>query len=88
MIQVIEKLRQARWVVQIQPAHHCLKPCGESINRRVGSLGSTPCPIAAATHQIPLLLAQQGIKLSKGLSLSLSTDPGNNGTVKNISATG
>ena len=38
--------------------------------------------------QIPLLLAQQGIKLSKGLSLSLGTDPGNNSTVKNISATG
>ena len=85
---MIEKLRQARWVVQIQPAHHCLKPCGESINRCVGSLGSAPCTIAAATHQIPLLLAQQGIKLSKGLSLSLGTDPGNNSTMKNISATG
>ena len=85
---MIEKLRQARWVVQIQPAHHCLKPRGESINHCVGSLGSTPCPIAAATHQIPFLVAQQWIKLSKRLSLSLGTDPRNNCTVKNITATG
>ena len=88
VLQPIQKLRKPLWIVQKQPANHCLKPCGESISCRVGSLGSTPCPIAAATHQIPLLLAQQGIKLSKGLSLSLSTDPGNNSTMKNISATG
>ena len=88
LLQVIEELRKPGWIVQKQPAHHCLKPRGKSINRSVGSLGSAACPIAAATHQIPLLLAQQGLKLSKGLSLSLGTDPGNNSMVKNISATG
>ena len=88
LIQVIEKLRQARWVVQIQPAHHCLKPCGQSIHRGIGSLGSTPSPIAAATDEIAFLVAQHWIKLPKGLSLSLGADFGNNGTVQHICATG
>jgi hypothetical protein len=85
---VIEKLRQARWVVQIQPAHHCLKPCGESVNSRIGSLGSATGPIAATTHQIPLLLAQDRIKVAKGLGLCLGTDLGHYGAVQHIGTTG
>ena len=59
LLQVIEELRKPGWIVQKQPAHHCLKPCGPSINGGIGAPGTTACTVAATTHPIEFLVIQE-----------------------------
>ena len=55
LLQVIEELRKPGWIVQKQPAHHCLKPCGPSINRSVCTPWTPTGTVAAPTDQVEFL---------------------------------
>ena len=59
LLQVIEELRKPGWIVQKQPAHHCLKPCGPSIDRSVCAPWPPPGAIAAPPHQIEFLRTEE-----------------------------
>ena len=59
LLQVIEELRKPGWVVQKQPAHHCLKPCGPSIHSGISSPWTTACTVATPTHPIQFLVIQE-----------------------------
>jgi hypothetical protein len=52
---MIEELRKPGWIVQKQPANHCLKPRGPSINSGVRAPWTPTGTVAAATHQIEFL---------------------------------
>ena len=52
LLQVIEELRKPGWIVQKQPAHHCLKPCGPSINRSVCAPLPPPGTVATSPPQL------------------------------------
>ena len=86
LIQVIKKLRQSRWVVEIQPANHCLKSCGQSIHRCIGTLGSTTGTVSPPTDKVALLLPQDRLKLPQCLGLGLSAHLSHNRAVQYIGA--
>ena len=55
LLQVIEELRKPGWIVQKQPANHCLKSCGPSINRSVCTPWAPTGTVTAPTHQVEFL---------------------------------
>ena len=72
LLQVIEELRKPGWVVQKQPANHCLKPCGPSINSGIGAPGTSACTVAATTHPIKFLVIQEFTVFQPGEETGLS----------------
>ena len=59
LLQVIEELRKPGWIVQKQPAHHCLKPCGPSIHSGISAPRTTACTVVTPTHPIQFLGIQE-----------------------------
>ena len=59
LLQVIEELCKPGWIVQKQPAHHCLKPRGPPIDSGIGTPRATACTISATTHQFTFLVIQK-----------------------------
>ena len=80
LLQVIEELSKPGWIVQKQPANHCLKPCGPSINSSVGSPRTTPRTVTTPSDQIKLVIVKQimlfkpGQKVRLGISANLGDD--------------
>ena len=79
-LQMIQELCKPVWVVQKQPANHCLKPRGPAINRSIGPTGATTCVIATTAHPIhldiveELLLFQPGQRSGLGICTHISDD--------------
>ena len=90
LLQVIEELRKPGWVVQKQPANHCLKPCGPSINGGIGAPGTTACTVAATTHPIKFLVIQEFTVFKPGEKpgLGIGADISHNSPVQLIRPTG
>ena len=86
-LQRIQELSETGWVVQKQPAHHCLKSCRHSINRCIAAPGATTGAVPTTTHQVELTVIQQRLKLLESTGLSISTDLIHNRTVQNIGTT-
>ena len=88
LLQVIEELRKPSWVVQKQPANHCLKPCGPSINGRISATRTTACTVAATTHPIKFLSIQEFTVFQPGQKprLGIGPDIGHNSPVQVIRA--
>jgi len=80
LLQVIEELRKPGWIVQKQPAHHCLKPCGPSINRSVCAPWTPPGTVATPPNQIEffcteeLAFFQPAQQAGLGVSTNISHD--------------
>ena len=90
LLQVIEELRKPGWIVQKQPAHHCLKPCGPSIDSGISPPRTTPCTVATPTHQIKLLTIQEVAVFQprEESGLGISADISHNSPVQLIGPTG
>ena len=90
LLQVIEELRKPGWIVQKQPAHHCLKPCGPSIDSRIRTPRTTTCTVATPTDQIKLLIIQEVAVFQPGEEprLGISADISHNSPVQLIGPTG
>ena len=71
-LQMIQELCKPVWVVQKQPANHCLKPCGPSINRSIGTTGPTTGVVATATHPVQLFIAEEMLLFQPGQCSGLS----------------
>ena len=72
LLQVIEELRKPGWIVQKQPAHHCLKPCGPCIHSRISSPRTAPGTVATPSDQIELLRVEQTLLFKPGQKVRLS----------------
>jgi hypothetical protein len=85
---LIKELSQPDWVVQKQPANHCLKPCGPSIHSRVRSPRTAPSTVATPANQIELLSVKQILlfKPSQKVGLSISTNLSHDGFMQHIRA--
>ena len=88
LLQVIEELRKPGWIVQKQPAHHCLKSCGPSINRSVCTPRPPTGTVAAPPHQIEFLGTEKFtvFQPAQQAGLGVSTDIGHHSTVQLIGA--
>jgi hypothetical protein len=77
---LIEELSQPDWIVQKQPANHCLKPCGLSIHSSIGSSRTTPRTVTTPSDQIKLVIVKQILlfkprqKVRLGISANLGDD--------------
>ena len=58
-LQMIQELCKPVWVVQKQPANHCLKPRGPAINRSISATGATTGAVTAATNPVKLFIAKK-----------------------------
>ena len=78
LLQVIEELRKPGWIVQKQPAHHCLKSRGPSVRSGISAPRTTACTVAAPTHQIKLLVIEEltVFQPSEKAGLGIGTDIG------------
>jgi hypothetical protein len=86
LLQVIEELRKPGWIVQKQPANHCLKPRGPSIHSGLGSSRTTACTIATPTDQIEFLGVQELMVFqpSQQTGLGISPNIGHNSTMQMV----
>ena len=85
---MIKELGKPVWVVQKQPANHCLKSRGLAIGRGVTAARTTTGTIAAPTNQIPFLVRQPGVQALQRNRLCISTNFGDNRKVEIFSASG
>jgi hypothetical protein len=85
---LIEELSQPDWIVQKQPANHCLKPCGPSIHCSVGSSRTTPRTVTTPSDQIKLVIVKQILlfKPRQKVRLSISANLGDDSLVQRIGA--
>ena len=90
LLEMIEELRKPGWIVQKQPAHHCLKPCGPSINSSISAPRTTTCTVSTPTHPIVFLVFQQFPFFQDGKKpgLGISADIGHNGPMQLIGTAG
>ena len=88
LLQVIEELRKPGWIVQKQPANHCLKPCGPSINSSVRAPWTPTGTVAATTNQSEFLCTEEFrvFQPAQQAGLGVSTDIGHNGPMQLIRA--
>jgi hypothetical protein len=86
---LIEELSQPDWIVQKQPANHCLKPCGPSIHSRVGSSRTTPRTVTTPSDQIKLVIVKQILlfKPRQKIRLGISANLGDDSLMQRIGAT-
>ena len=61
-VQLIQKLRQAIWIVQKQPANHCLKSSGLSICRGITAAWATTGTVASTPNQGLFLVIEPGLE--------------------------
>tara|TARA_Y100000746_G_scaffold38534_1_gene28793 strand:- start:1622 stop:1873 length:252 start_codon:yes stop_codon:yes gene_type:complete len=83
---LIKELSQPDWVVQKQPANHCLKPCGPSIHSSISSPRTTPRTVATPSDQIKLLSVKQALlfKPRQEIRLSIGANLGHDCLVQGI----
>ena len=81
-IETAQQLAQALRIVQVEPAHHCLKSRGPSIDGRVQMAGATTGGIATPPDPFPFFLAQQRFEALEGQALGLGTDASHTGIVQ------
>ena len=87
---MVKELGKPVWVVQKQPANHCLKPCGPPINRGLGTARAPTGTVAAPTHPVLFLLVQQLFLLKPGqhCGLGIGANVSNNSFVQSIRSSG
>ena len=65
-LQMIQELCKPVWVVQKQPANHCLKPRGPAINRSIGTTGATTGVVATPAHPVQLFIVEELLLFQPG----------------------
>ena len=90
LLQVIEELRKPGWIVQKQPAHHCLKPCGPSIDSRLCTPRTSACTVASPSDQIEFPGVQELTILQPGqqTGLGIGANIGHNSTMQMVGTAG
>ena len=90
LLQVIEELSKPGWIVQKQPANHCLKPRGPSIHSGLGSARTTACTVATPTDQIEFLGVQEltVFQPSQQTGLGIGANIGHNSTMQMVGTAG
>lgn len=79
-IKMVEDLCQPDWVVQKQPANHCLKPRSPAVGGSLSGTWTTSCTVATATDEIKFLslekfmLLQPGEESGLGIGSNVSDD--------------
>ena len=61
-LQRIQELSETGWVVQEQPANHCLKSCRHSINRCVATPGAATGTVPTSANQVQFMLIKRRLK--------------------------
>jgi len=79
--EVVQQLGQPPWVPQKEPSQHRLKSRGLPIGGSLRAARSAASPVAAATHQIPLLLVQHGVQALESRHLGLGPHNRHHGPV-------
>ena len=74
LLQVIEELRKPGWIVQKQPANHCLKPCGFPIDSCVSTAWATTSTVAPTTHEILFRRIQNWCQSLQCIGLGISAN--------------
>ena len=82
--QLIQELRKAVWIVQKQPANHCLKSSGLAIGRCISGTGTAAGAVATTTNQSLFLLVEPGLKPLQRTGLSIRSHFGHDGTMQII----
>jgi len=82
---MIKQIGQPGWVVEKQPANHCLKPCGLPIDSGVSTPWTTPRAIAPAADQVLLLIRQDGLQTLESLGLSIGANNRHHSLMQGIS---
>lgn len=82
LLEVIQQLGQPPWIAQKEPSQHRLKSRGLPIGRWVAAARPRTGAIAAATHLVALLRAEQRLQPQQGTGLGLGLDLGHNGPVQ------
>ena len=90
MIQMIKDLCQPDWVVQKQPANHCLKPCSPAVGGSFSRARTTPGAVATATDEIKFLSLKQFVPLQPGeeSGLGIGSHVSDNSTMQCIGPSG
>lgn len=78
-IETAQQLAQALRIVQVEPAHHCLKSRGPPIGGRIKVPGTATGRIATPPDPLQFLIPQQGFELLKGQALGFCPDSGHTG---------
>lgn len=82
---MIKQIGQPGWVVEEQPANHCLKPCGLPIDSCISTPWTTTGTVSPPSDQVLFRRIQKGFQALKGLCLRISTHNGDNGLMQSIS---
>ena len=82
--QLIQELRKAVWIVQKQPANHCLKSSGLAIGRCISRTRTAAGAVAATTNQSLFLVVEPGLKTLQRTGLSVRSHFGHDGTMQII----
>ena len=87
---MIKEIGQPSWVVEKQPANHCLKPRGPSIHSGLGSARTTACTVATPTDQIEFLGVQEltVFQPSQQTGLGIGANIGHNSTMQMVGTAG
>ena len=89
-LQMIKELSKPVWIVEEQPANHCLKPCGPAINRSIPTAGTATSTVSPPTHPIELQIGQKLTLFKPGQrrGLRVSTNSRDNGAMKIVLSSG
>jgi hypothetical protein len=87
-IETAQQLAQALRIVQVEPAHHCLKSRGPTIDRWIEVPGTTTGCIATPPDPLPFLIPQQRFEPLEGQALGLGPDAGDTGGMEQPRAGG
>ena len=89
-LQVIKELSKPVWIVEKQPANHCLKPCGPAIDRCIPASRTSTCTVSPAAHPVQLLIAKEMVLLQpiETSGLGISTHSGHHSPVQIIEPPG
>ena len=89
-LQMIQELCKPVWVVQKQPANHCLKPCSPAVGGSFSRARTTPGAVATATDEIQFIRLKQFVLLQPGeeSGLGIGSHVGDNSTMQGIGPSG
>lgn len=83
-LQVIKELSKPVWIVEKQPANHCLKPCGLPIDSRIGATRTTTGTVAPSTDQVLLLCIEDWQQPVEGCGLGICANLGHDGFMESV----
>ena len=81
---MIQQISQPSWIVQKQPANHCLKPCGLPIDSCIGAPGTTTGTVAPSTDQVLLLCVEDWQQSVEGCGLGICANLGHDGFMESV----